>query len=109
MITISRKGTGKDHGSSKIQLNDSLISWNSLNKTICIGQDGIEDFRSKSHHDYNISISLNEIAEILNAIAEEGLTVDSENTETIISDLLPSLRSIIQLSNKLTEPPNFTE
>jgi len=75
-MKIIRRGTRADNGPSSIELNNLKIS---LDKEgIIIRDSGIRDFVTKSHHNYEIIISLEEIGAILDSL---GTFPDERNNE----------------------------
>lgn len=69
-MQISRHGTWSYHGKSIIELNSPDFSWDSKTSCVIIRQSRIRDFSGSSHHDYTISLSLDDVQRLLLTLSE---------------------------------------
>lgn len=94
-MVIGRRGSEKDHGQSTVKLENPRFSWDSKNGCIAITKTGVRDFTGQSKHDYHISVSLAELAEMLDTVSDDP-AVDSPGA--VASAFAKSLRSLMRLT-----------
>jgi hypothetical protein len=94
-MKITRVGSEKNHGAKAVKLENPRFTWDSDNNCITIKKSGVTDFLGVSKHDYNISVSLGELAEMLDLVSEEP-SVDSPGAISVA--LAKSLKSLIRLT-----------
>jgi hypothetical protein len=75
-MTMNRHGSEKNHGSSMVKLGSPRFKWDSANGLIAVKQAAVSDFSGQSRHNYHITLSLEELAEILEQVSENA-AVDS--------------------------------
>lgn len=70
-MKISRHGTYANHGCACIHIQKPSVSWNKTRKMVEIRKVGVKDFNTNSRHSYTVSLSLDELAEVLDVVALE--------------------------------------
>ncbi len=93
-MKITRRGSYADHGTKSIELKEPRLSWDAKDGCIKIKQDSIGDFSTGSRHDYDVSISLSELADILNVVGEKPV---NDTPEIISSSLSKSLKPLLRI------------
>jgi len=93
-MKIQRRGSAADHGPSSVELKKPMISWDSKNACIKFRENSIPDFLTTSQHDYEVSISLAELENILSIIGQKPV---NDSPEIISSALSPSLRPLLRI------------
>lgn len=104
-MDISRRGSSADHGPSSINLKDPSVSWNEINKVVEIKKGRVKDFSGKSHHNYKVSLSLDDVANIIHAVASAANTnpeLLAEMQEQTLKSLLQIQAAIVGCSNQNT-------
>lgn len=94
-MKIARYGSTANHGTSAIDLKKIRVAWDSDTKSIIIRSNSIRDFNTDSNHNYRISISLDELASIINILGSEG--VDS-CPDTIEQEFDKSIKSLNRMA-----------
>ena len=98
-MDISRRGTSADHGLSSINLKDPSVSWNETNEVVEIKKSSVKDFSTESHHNYKISLSLDEIAKIFHAVASAA----NRNPKLLAEMQAQTLKSLLQIQAAIVE------
>ncbi|MCK4981545.1 MAG: hypothetical protein KAS17_01410 [Victivallaceae bacterium] len=93
-IEISRFGSNRIQGQSKINIELSGIEWNYEENVIEIKDSLVSDLSTDSHHNYTIKISLSEISKIIQKLGDE---VADNNPNIFAKELSTCLREIIRL------------
>lgn len=91
-MKILRHGTSAFHSVSKIELNSPKFLWDSKAKCINVKESKIKDFSTNSHHDYTISLSLNDIQKMLVALSEGASSEPAFFEQHLESSLKPLTR-----------------
>lgn len=97
-MLISRWGSGAFHGTETRGLQPK-ISWDADKECIVLKDTYVHDFNTYAHHDYKISISLEEIADIINVL---GLKALLESPDEIDEGLTPAFKALTRLKNLLS-------
>lgn len=97
-MLIKRRGTRANNGFSHIRFKSPAVDWSNVQGEIIIKENDIEDFNTRSHHNYEIRISLRELGEMIEAVA-----ASSADRENIAIGLSQHLRSIIKLERLIVE------
>lgn len=92
-MRVSRRGTAADHGESSIELKTPSFAWRKADSSLTIKQSKVKDFSTKSHHGYTISLSLPELASLIQALSEAALAEPS----SFERGLEPSLKALTQI------------
>lgn len=98
-MQIERHGTAKYRGPSKINIIEPKVSWNRQRKAIQIKKGGVKDFSTTSRHDYVLTLEMEDLVSIVDAIATEGLLASFEE---VVAGLSPALRSLLRITNAQT-------
>ncbi|OGR29422.1 MAG: hypothetical protein A2X83_06275 [Desulfuromonadales bacterium GWD2_54_10] len=93
-MKISRYGSSANHGTNSIELKKVNISWNSKENCIAIKSNNIRDFNTESKHNYEVSIPLNDLAEIFKALGNEGVSLSAMMIGTSLENSLKALNRI---------------
>jgi hypothetical protein len=96
-MEITRIGARADNGPSSITLPKISAHLTKIGNKVSLSlqEKDIRDFVTKSHHDYFMDLSLDEVGRIIQAI---GTQVDG-NEQLIASEIGPYLRYLMKLSN----------
>ena len=102
-MEISRRGASTDRGLSSIKLKDPVVSWNEEKQAVEIKKERVKDFSTDSRHNYKVYFSLDEIANVLHAVA----TAANRNPE-LLSEMQPqTLKSLIQIQAAIAGFPHL--
>jgi hypothetical protein len=100
-MLIARKGAGKDHGWSTVELKDTLVSWDSKAELIRVSVvRPARDFRTDARHRYQVFLSVDEIRELLGALET---SVSRKGGERIAAALSQSLTPLLRLAAACSE------
>ena len=69
-MRIIRNGSERDRGSTSINLVNSRFGWERSNRTVSVRASWVQDFSGTSQHNYEMQISIPEIAELAYSRAE---------------------------------------
>ena len=95
-MKIERSGSTAFHGIRFIEIDNPDIEYDVEKGKLVLKKNSVRDFTSRSHHDYEISMSLEEVASLIKVIGEELI----ENCpEEIIKALSPNLRQLHRIVN----------
>jgi len=89
-MKIDRHGSGAFHGVSSIEFQAPKFKWNNDNMSAQIIQNRVKDFTGGSRHDYVVSLSLNEISQLIRATADVA-TLDPAAFSPHMANLLAPL------------------
>lgn len=92
-MKIARRGAFADHGESSIELKAPSFVWRKLDSNMTIKHSGVKDFSTKSRHSYTISLSLPEMADLIQSLSDAALADPALFEE----HLEPSLKAITRL------------
>ncbi len=95
-MKISRSGSTAFHGTRSIELFDPKVEWDDHTKSIVLKKNRIKDFSNGSKHDYEIFISLEELASLIRVVGEEPI---NDSPDDIAQSLSPNLRQLHRLVN----------
>ena len=98
-MQIKRRGSERDHGSASTELVIRSTAWDIKSKSIEVTAWFVPDFSTAARHDWYISITLEELASMLNAAAS---AVGSIDTEQVGASLMPSLTAVLRLATECT-------
>lgn len=105
-MKIRRVGSRRHDGYTSIELGSSSYEWDSSRKVISFEDYNVNDFTSKSKHDYTVEFELSEVAEILDTIASD---VISTSREHLIKELSPATVKILRILAVLAIAPEASE
>gem|GEM_PF-1379147 len=105
-MQINRSGASANHGTSTIILDKPTVRWDKVSKKVKIYKRSVRDFSTSSSHNYVIELEFSELNMIIKALGTQGL---DESSETVVGELEPSLRSMLTISNAMTQPPHRKE
>lgn len=100
-MVITRKGSNKDKGRNSVELKSPLVSCATEEKTITFAAKHVRDFSSRSHHDYQVTQTLDEFRHALEKLAAAGV---ADCTGTISAALAPSILSLLRLTTVCVGP-----
>ena len=92
-MKISRRGASADFGESAIEFKSPVFAWHAGASCIVAKQLNVKDFSTSSRHNYTVSMPVNEINGLLQALSEAAMSDPS----TFAKALEPSLRSLVRL------------
>ncbi len=93
-MKITRRGSSANHGDSEIELENYEIKYG--NSTIHLQKSRIKDFNTDSTHDYTISLSMEELSNLIKFLGDK---IPNKDPESISSAFSPCLREIIRIHN----------
>jgi hypothetical protein len=93
-MIIHRRGFKRDDGWSSIELEGS-IKWDSGSKAVSITSFNVQDFRTDSRHNWEISISLYELRRMMEEVAG---ALSGSNAQEIVKVMAPSLTSLLRIA-----------
>lgn len=97
-MKISRRGAYADFGTSTISFPEPKFEWNKSNSSLSVKQQSVHDFSTSSRHNYDISISPEELVQLFSTLAAAALS----DPQTFEEKMGASLKSIAQLHGVLT-------
>jgi hypothetical protein len=92
-MKISRYGSSADHGVSTIALKDPTCGWSENLNVVTLKKSRVADFNTESRHNYTVTLSLQEIGNILEVVAEEAL----KNPDLFEKSLQQALKPLLKL------------
>lgn len=96
-MKIIRRGARADNGPSHIELKNLAITFE--NNEIVIRDTDILDFVTKSHHDYKMVLSIEEVSSIIDAVAtfpEEEKNFVGKAFESKLKKLLALVQACVE-------------
>ncbi|WP_347985770.1 hypothetical protein [Methylomonas sp. AM2-LC] len=94
-MIISRNGTSKDYGTSRIEIKQKTISWNEIDKSIEIMAQSVQDFNTESKHTYKISIPLSDITEIVRILGQDAVKKSASDLELALGEQSKALNRLV--------------
>ena len=91
-MRISRRGSSADFGESTIIMDKSSFSWDEKNSTVKIQAQRIKDFSTDSRHNYEIYVSVEEIAQVISVLAKAAMEKPGEIEQCMASSLKDLVR-----------------
>ncbi len=96
-MLISRRATVRNHGAGKVELDNPQIYWDPKRQLIVFSQLKLKGFTpSVTKHDYQVSVSLEELRQVLDALSD-GPALDSPGI--VSSALSRGLRALVRLAS----------
>jgi hypothetical protein len=95
-MIIRRRGAEKDHGESSVKIDDPHIVWDPAGNCIEFRESKVADFTGPSKHDYRISVTLEELREMLDVVSEHPAT---DSPSLVAGALAHSLRSLVRIAS----------
>lgn len=92
-MIISRRGARADHGESSIELDEPVFSWDKAGSCVTLKRRYVKDFSTSSRHSYTVKLSLVEINDMLQALADAAISDPCQFEKA----LEPSLKSLLRL------------
>lgn len=97
---IERRGSEKDHGLSSTSLKAKAIKFRSKDKSVHFTSWLVSDFSTNANHDWDISITIDELRSMLEALIESAHGADGPE---IVAAMSPSLSSILSLASAISQ------
>jgi hypothetical protein len=95
-MEIERTGSRANFGKSGISLNAISAYFNPRTDSVVIYSEKVIDFNGRTPHNYEISISLEEVEEIINSIGKA--IIHQQNKGSIVKEKMSgSLQSLIKI------------
>ena len=92
-MKISRTGSAANHGTKTVNLASPKFAWSTADSSLNIRSGRAKDFSTSSHHSYAISVSMQELNELLAALAKAALA----NPQLLEAGLASSLKHLAQI------------
>ena len=92
-MKIARSGSKRYSGKASIEISKPSVRWSKDAAEIIISKDGVRDFSGSSRHDYEVTMSLDELAAVLDVAANPT----PEGAASVGSKLENSLRALLRL------------
>lgn len=92
-MKISRTGSDANHGTKSVNLPNPKFGWLKSVASLSIQHLRAKDFSSRSHHTYAMLVPIEEVNELLAALAKAALA----DPAAFEADLGPSMKSLAQL------------
>jgi hypothetical protein len=99
VMKISRHGASSFHGTSSIHLQKISATWNERDKALEVKSSGVADFNTDSRHNYTISISLDDLAMLFNALGQEGVSKSPRELEGALESELKALNRLLAIAS----------
>ena len=96
-MEISRRGAGADHGVSRIKFTPKA-AWSDKHVLQVLGKN-VTDFSTNSRHNYTINIDLQELAQILAALAAPPTDEATVAVREAIAPVMPSLVALLMIGS----------
>ena len=91
-MEMIRRGTKANYGTRSALFKRPLFSWNKSDAQLTIKGQGIQDFNTKSKHNYEIRLNLQEMAQLIQALSEAAITDPLSIENGLRQSLKPLLR-----------------
>src|SRR5690606_33074389 len=92
---IKRRGSERDHGLVSTTIKPRSINWSAPDQCVEVTSWFVPDFNTSARHDWYISISPEELAAMLNALAS---ALGSPASSQVVAALSPALTSMLRIS-----------
>lgn len=103
-MKIARRGSLSNHGISRISLENPSVSWSEQRESVILKKSHVRDFNTDSTHDYEIELSLHDIACLFSVVGDKGVF---QSEEAIGNSLVGKLSSIIRIQNACVAKPEY--
>lgn len=94
---IRRRGSERDHGLVGTHLSPRTIAWDPAQSAVEITSWFVNDFNTPARHDWYISVSLPELAAMIDAAAS---ALGGPDSTKVASAFAPSLTSLLRLATE---------
>jgi hypothetical protein len=105
-MNITRRGSYRDRGTTSIISNLSLASdsddywknnihWNPNNKSIYMKAELVRSPSGRSHHNYSIRLTLEDVAGLIDLLGHAGSKSDAKLLRDCLSDKIPAIVKIL--------------
>lgn len=84
------------------------VNWQSLEKTISITAPWVEDASGKSHHVYKISLTLDDVAALIELLGHAGSKKDAKLLRDKLKESVPAIVKLLACATGL-EPTEIAE
>jgi len=92
-MKIARSGSAAFHGVYEIQFTSPKFSWNAGEKLLQVRQGRVEDFSSNARHDYALSITLEELSQLIAVAADAAM----QEPATFVGDMSKVIADLTRL------------
>jgi len=104
-MKLSREGSKKKHGDSTIFEGVGSICWIEDSKTVRYTFRNISDASSKSMSDYELELSLEDVANIIKTVSSDGIEGSPKSVASSMKNsTAPLLRLLMTSAGLLTDP-----
>jgi hypothetical protein len=98
-MQIARSGCDRNRGEYAISLDPRYVMWSASSQTISLSAYRVRDFDTPARHNWTISVTPEELAQIINAI---GGTKGGRRTRAAMRALEPALTAMLKLATKIS-------
>lgn len=98
-MRIRRRGTVNDHGWNELRLGKVRVSWDPEATHVELTTRKVSDFNGKSHHDYSVCLSLDDLSNIIGALGDVPVETHGQQ---LGQQFTPRIRELLRLVDACT-------
>jgi hypothetical protein len=96
-MDVQRRGSERDHGISSTSIEPRTIAWKPATKSVEITSWFVPDFNTPARHDWYVSVTLDELRQMLDAAAS---ALGGTDSKAVAEALAPCLTSMLRLATE---------
>jgi hypothetical protein len=95
-VKIERIGHSANHGIKELKVTSTKVTWKPMTDSVAFRAMNVRDFDSAARHNYTVSISLEECAEVIKLLGGE---LARKSPDKLAAAMSPALLQLLRLVN----------